>query len=200
MQLHQDDYQQAAIHEASHAVVAVTSGFFVFGLMLDGPDFLPGAVWRHSPEGMTVETSRDCARRELAIMVAGYLGEREFYGHNRVEWIENGDRGFIDYAALQALEIAGDLSVVQQRQVPAHLWRTILNRELSWGEYDRLISVVEDEVAQTIRDRRTQVEQLARRLLASGYLPGREVYEVMNEPWPGQVRSAAWSEIGNGRT
>ena len=99
MQLDQDDYQQAAIHEASHAVVAVTRGFFVFGLMLDGPDFLPGAVWRHSPEGMTVETSRDCARRELAIMVAGYLGEREFYGHNRVEWIENGDRGFIDYAA-----------------------------------------------------------------------------------------------------
>ena len=58
----------------------------------------------------------------------------------------------------------------------------------------------DEVVVQTLRDRRTHVEEIARRLLASGYLPGQEVYEVMNEPWPGQVRSAVWSEIGNGQT
>ena len=51
MPLADEDIPRAAIYEASHAVIAVEQGFFLYAVMLNGPAHKPGAIWREFPLG-----------------------------------------------------------------------------------------------------------------------------------------------------
>ena len=55
MSLADEDVPRAAIHEASHAVIAVEQGFFLYAVMLNGPAHKPGAIWREFPVRATAE-------------------------------------------------------------------------------------------------------------------------------------------------
>ena len=194
-------YQRLAIHESSHAFVAAQVGFWVFGMMMDGPELNPGAIWRAHPEGKNGETDRECARRELAVFSAGYLGEREFYnGHNEPGWVAGpeGDLAMVDYFAFQHLHTAEEEILVreevQKAWVPRDQWRAKFPG-LRWAEYDKLKAEVEANLRKSLKENHDRVEALAKKLLAQGYVRGRDTYEILGLAWHGKDRTVPWQEI-----
>jgi hypothetical protein len=190
------DYQRVCIHESSHALIAVHRGFFVFRLMFDGPANKPAAVWRETPPGQYVETDSEWAKREIAVLVAGFLGEREFYKQEKSEFLTGagGDLGQIDYAAFHAVRNERDLRSARLSKLDSSEWRTKL-RGVDWKPYDALVKEIAAEVAVTINKRRSQIEAIAKRLLAHGCIRGKFVYETMGLKWPGEVRTADWVDF-----
>src|SRR5579885_3077530 len=194
-------YKRLSIHESCHAFVAARVGFWVFGMMMDGPEANPGAVWRAHPEGKTAETARDCARWELAVFTAGYLGEREFYnGHNEPEWVAgpDGDAAMVDYFAFQQLHTEEEEKLVgeevRKAWVPRNEWRAKFPG-LRWAEYDKLKAEVEANVRKALKGNRDRVEALAKRLLADGHVRGKDVYDILGLKWHGKTRTVPWQEF-----
>jgi hypothetical protein len=190
------DYQKVCIHEASHAVIAVARGFSVFSLMLDGPDHKPAAVWRESPPGQYVETSQVWARNEVDVLLAGQLGEAEFYNAPNPAWLggAGGDEAQIDYAALWAVGSQAHLNTARASGLDSSLWRTRL-LGLPWAAIDALIAARRPIVSTEIHNYRGAIEKTAQALLANSHVSGRVVYDEMGVAWPGTQRTAAWVAI-----
>jgi hypothetical protein len=201
MPIKPEEYQQVTIHEASHVTEAIGQGFRVYGVMFDGPEDQAGCIWRVFPEGKSAETHQDWARKELAVFCAGYMGERVFYKNkNDPRFLvgPDGDTAMIDYLAFQASGIKADEAAVNaalaKGNIPRDQWRKAIP-QLQWKAYDLLIKQVEGEVEQSLKAKRTQIEQIAKESLDQGHISGRRLYEILGVPWIGKERKVAWVDF-----
>jgi hypothetical protein len=72
-----EDRERFAIHETSHAVIAIDCGLMLLAIRLDLGEPLPGAIWKIEPTG---KSDQSVAKRELRVFAAGFLGEERRYG------------------------------------------------------------------------------------------------------------------------
>ncbi len=179
------DYPRFAIHEASHAAVAIMRGFYVYGTRIDGPNFRPGGLWREFPEGISAENDQGWAQHDLAVFAAGYLGELHFFPgtQNREEWVtgsDDADRMMVDYCAVQALEIPADIAILQAPNPPPKTeWRNALPQP-HWDQYDDVIQHVTNQVNAILALKQESIRAIARLLLAEGFVVGSALYNLMN--------------------
>ncbi|MCB9807817.1 hypothetical protein H6770_01020 [Candidatus Peribacteria bacterium] len=152
-------------------------------------------------DGRAVETDREWAAAELRMFIGGYCAERLLLGDNNPNWVngENADYGMRDYCAVQHLEIPNDIVLLHElgrneKFVPYHLWREKL-RQFDWVQYDMVIEEAERRVMDALAAHRPQLLELGRRLLSEGYLRGRDIYAIMERPWPGVDRTGAWVDF-----
>jgi len=169
-----------AIHEVSHAIIAVLNGYNLLGVHLDGPSNNPGYITREIPGGYD-GNDPIWSRKELALFCAGYVGERVIYGWNEESYVKNSDQDsdwwVIRQCAVVHLDIEKDINEINQSVDPGGdplsriLWRDVLP-QLAWDQYDTLIRTVEDEVYKQLQDREFLIWRLARILNQEKFMEG----------------------------
>jgi len=167
--------------------------------MIDGPEDQPARTWHAFPPERTPETERTWARKELAVFAAGYLGEREFFGaEDRVlSQGPDGDRAIVEYLSFLAMYTESEATLVRTESANSAIEKDQLRRrlpQLRWDAYLHLIDDVERGVIESIHMNRDRLQYVAKRLLADGFVRGKDIYQMVGVTWVGMARTVPWLE------
>jgi hypothetical protein len=182
--------QTIAVHEIGHAIIALSRGFVVKRISVNGPPHHPGNVDRDlPPEELAAgknSNDPDWALRDLAVFCAGYVAEKVALGdHNEpcLNGHPDADRPMMDQCALMHLAMEADQAAVLKAGDPSkvrHEWRKRV--AIDWGVYDAVIEVTEEDVRKELAPLKDDILRVAEILLAEKLMTGARLKRLLATP------------------